>query len=68
MFRTWDAWAGTRGRGTWGRGTWGRRDMGLGDGDAGMRKRRLSFLRRMCKIQFPVLFFDSFTGKHKNKG
>ena len=52
VYGTWDAWA----------GTWGRRD-----GDVGMRKRRLSFLRRMCKIQFPVLFFDSFIGKHKNK-
>ena len=46
----------------WDVGTWGH-----GDGDVGMRKQRLSFLRRMCKIQFPVLFFDSFIGKHKNK-
>ena len=53
---------GTRGLGRGDVGTWGR-----GDGDVGMRKRRLSFLRRMCKIQFPVLFFDSFIGKHKNK-
>ena len=74
------SWAVTKsGTGTWGlgRGTcvwdvgrmgWDVGAWGCGDGDMGMRKRRLSFLRRMCKIPFLVLFFDSFIGKHKNMG